>query len=396
MGMKYDFDQVIDRKNTNCSKWEFMRDVEKDAADDVLPFWLADMDFPCAQPVLAALHDRVDRQIFGYSKLATREYYQAVCGWYQRRYGWAIEPADMFYSPGVVPALGFLIDILTEPGDGIIIQRPVYGPFANAVESHGRRVVNNALLNRDGHYVMDFDDLADKARDPDTKLLILCSPHNPVGRVWCETELRELGRICMKNDITIIADEIHCDLVRRGIRHTPLAKAFPEYADRIIIATAPSKTFNLAGMQLANIIIHDENVKKKWTYQIKTRHGVWLPNALSIVAAQAAFSEGREWLEQVIDYLDANIRFIQSFLREHLPKAKFEPPEGTYLVWLDMRAYGYSPAGLYGKMIKEARIFVEDGAWFGAEGDGFLRLNCACPRVILQEGLERMARAINR
>ena len=393
--MKYNFDHFIDRKNTNCSKWEFMQEVEPEATDITLPFWLADMDFPCAQPILEALHKRVNQQIFGYSKLS-KDYFRVVCGWYQQRFGWDINTSDVFYCPGVIPAIGFLIEILTEPGDGIIIQRPVYSPFANAIESHGRKVVNNSLINQDGYYVMDFADLERKAKAPDTKLLILCSPHNPTGRVWQEDELKELGRICMKNDISIISDEIHCDLVRRGIKHTPLAKAISEYKNRIITATAPSKTFNLAGMQLANIIIHDAQIKQKWNYQIKTRHGVWLPNALSIVAAQSAFAEGVEWLEQVIDYLDANIRFIQKFLEEYLPKAKFMPPEGTYLVWLDMSAYGYSPEELYAMMIRDARIFIEGGTWFGKEGSGFLRLNCACTRDILQEGLSRMANVINR
>ncbi|MDW7650075.1 MAG: MalY/PatB family protein [Bacillota bacterium] len=392
--MGYDLNKFIDRSNTNSVKWEYMQNVDPQATADTIPLWVADMDFPCAEPIIKALHERVDRKIFGYSSHDHEDYYNAVRGWFQRRFDWDIDAADLVFSPGVVPAVGFLLDILTEPGDGVLIQRPVYHPFTRLIETRNRVLINNPLTNRNGYYEMDFADLERKVKDPRTKLMILCSPHNPVGRVWKEDELRTLGRICLDNDVFIISDEIHCDLVRRGVKHTPLETLFPEYRDRIITTTAPSKTFNLAGMQVSNIIIHAPKIRAKWQAYVKDQLGIMWPNTLSIVAAQAAYCQGEGWLEKVLDYVDGNLAFLQDFLEKHVSKARCSPIEGTYLAWVDFTDYGYSQDELIRRMYREAKVLVLDGTLFGEEGEGFIRINTACPRDILKEALERIAKIV--
>ena len=392
--MDYDFNQVVNRTNTNSVKWEFMHLFEPKATPDTIPLWVADMDFPCAEPIIKALHKRIDRKIFGYSTQNTGEYWRAVCGWYQHRFNWYVNSSDIVFSPGVVPAIGYLLEILTEPGDGILIQRPVYYPFTSKINAHNRIIINNPLRYQNGMYTMDFDDLAQKAADPKTKVMIFCSPHNPVGRVWHQDELKRLGQICLENDLIIVSDEIHFDLVRRGVTHTPLVTLFPEQKNRIITATAPSKTFNLAGLQLSNIIIHDKAIRARWDKFVRERLSINGPNALSIVAAQAAYTEGEEWLEEVLDYLDGNIRFMRTFLQKYLPQVVFPPLEGTYLAWLDFRAYGFSQKDLVKKIVHDAKVLIEDGTMFGEEGSGFMRVNVACPRSILEEALRRTANVL--
>jgi len=394
--LTYDFNVFVDRNNTNSAKWEFMQLMDPEATDSTLPLWVADMDFPCAKPILDALHERVDRQIFGYSAHNTGEYYRAVCGWYQHRFNWYVNSSDLVYSPGVVPAIGYLIEILTQPGDGIIIQRPVYYPFTNMINSHSRKIVNNPLVNHNGYYEMDFEDLENKAKNPNTKMLIFCSPHNPVGRVWKEEELKRLGQICLDNGLIIVSDEIHYDLVKRGLKHIPLVTLFPEHKNRIISCTAPSKTFNLAGMQLSNIVIHDEEIRNKWNEYVVGQLGIFMPNSFSIVAAQAAYTYGEDWLEQVIDYVDGNKHFVQEFLKEHLPKAKYSVPEGTYLLWVDLSDYGHTQEQLEKVIHRDSKVLTDMGVLFGEEGKGFIRLNAACTRAILKEALERIAGAVNK
>ena len=393
--MGLDLNKVVNRKKTHSVKWEYMHVMDPAIAEDTIPFWVADMDFPCAEPILTALHNRVDHQIFGYSSHDTVEFFQAVRGWYQKRFNWDVNKEDIVYSPGVVPAIGFLLDLLTKPGEGVIIQRPVYHPFTNLIESRNRVVVNNPLRCEDGIYTMDFEDLEQKARNPMTKIMILCSPHNPVGRVWRKEELITLGQICLENNVIIISDEIHYDLVRKGIQHIPLETLFPEQRNRIITTTAPSKTFNLAGMQLSNIIIRDNEIRESWALYVKGQLGIMGPTPLSIVATQSAYSEGEEWLEQVLDYLDENIEFMQTFIEQHLPKARCSPTEGTYLAWIDFSAYGYTQDELNKKIVREAKVLPQDGTLFGEEGEGFLRFNVACPRDILHKGLKRVATVLN-
>lgn len=390
--MIYDFESIIDRKNTNSLKWEFVSHAIEGAHPDALPLWLADMDFACAQPILDALHRRIDRKIFGYSDHHTDKYYDAVCGWFKRRFDWAIPPENIVVSPGVVPALCFLVRALTEEGQGIIIQQPVYYPFSEAIINNNRRVVNNSLINEDGHYTIDFEDLEQKAQDPENRLMIFCSPHNPVGRAWTPAELTIVADICRENNVILISDEIHCDIVRKGVKHTPIAKLTSN--DQIIVCTSASKSFNLAGMHHANIIIKSQDLRNRWYEEVHRRTLLIGPNTLGIVATQAAYTQGEEWLTQVNGYIDANLDYVAQYLKKNLPSVRYEVPEGTYLAWLDMRPLGYSHIELKALMLERANVALDEGPMFGEEGQGFMRINAACPRPILNECLKRMKLAL--
>ena len=387
--MIYDFDRTIDRNRTNSVKWEFVGRHVKGARSDALPLWVADMDFPCAQPIIDALHDRVDRLIFGYSDPYTDEYLSAVTGWFQRRFDWTVDPSRIVVAPGVVPAIGVILRTMTRPGDGVIIQRPVYYPFTNMIQANGRTVVNNPLLLDRGRYAMDFADLEAKAADPANTMMILCSPHNPVGRVWTPEELSRTAEICQKHGLVLVSDEIHGDLVRRGITHTPIAKV-TDY-DKLIVCTSASKTFNLAGLHVCNCIAADEEIRQAWQTEQNGRMGLFGANAMGIAATQAAYNYGEEWLEQVLDYLDANLNFMAEFIPDRLPKAAFAIPEGTYLPWIDLRGYGLSCTELEDRVLRRANVALDEGYIFGCEGEGFERINVACPRSILTDCLERMA-----
>jgi len=392
--MSYDFDRPVDRRGTGSIKWERMG-APGAAERGVIPLWVADMDLPSAAPILEALRARLEKDAFGYTEYG-EELREAARSWYRRRFGWEVASGDIFYSPGIVPALGFLIDILTEPGDGVIVQRPVYHPFANMIEGHGRRLVDNALVEEDGRYRMDLDDLRAKAADPRNKLVILCSPHNPVGRVWAEEELRAFGRICLDAGLVVLSDEIHHDILRRGVAHRPLEALFPEERPRIVTMTAPSKTFNIAGLQLSNVVIRDPEIQKRWKELVHGRLGLELPNAFAVAAARAAWESGEAWLEELKAYLDGNFAYLAGFLEKRLPRARLSPAEGTYLAWVDFRAWGFRRGELAAFALEEARVCVNDGAIFGPQGEGFLRLNLACPRAALAEALERLAAALER
>lgn len=386
--MKYDFDEIIDRKGTNSIKWECMTYNIEGSDEDTLPLWIADMDFACAQPIIDALHERVDRMIFGYSTFNSENYYKAVTGWFAKRFKWKVEHEDIFFSPGVVPALGALIRILTKEGEGVIIQRPVYYPFTNMIENNNRVIVNNTLINKNGKYFIDFDDLEEKAKKQSNRMMILCSPHNPVGRVWTEEELKKIGEICIKNDVFLISDEIHSDLIRKEKKHVPIAKIFNN--ENIITCTSPSKTFNLAGLQMSNIIITNDEIKDKWNKEVYDKLGLMGANPFGIVATQTAYEEGEEWLEQVLDYIDENLKFVDTYLKENMPKAKYIIPDGTYLAWIDLRGYDHNYKELKELMVKNAKLALDDGYIFGKEGEGFERINVACPRSILISCLDKM------
>lgn len=390
--MSYDFDQVIPRQGTHSVKWEFMPPIEGGKRDDLLPLWIADMDFPCAEPIIEALHARVDHKIFGYSTAYAEGYLSAVQGWFKNRFQWEFDIQDIQVAPGVVPALAVLVRSLTKPGDGIIIQQPVYYPFMEVIKHNGRRILDDALVEEDGFYTMDFEDLEKKAAKPDTSMIILCSPHNPVGRVWTEEELQELARICLENDVIIVSDEIHCDLIRKDAVHIPLSRINPD--ERIITCTAASKSFNLAGMQTSNIIIKSEETRKLWKEEIRDRCSLMGSNPLGLVATEAAYTKGGPWLEQVNEYIDANLSHVGDFLAEHLPEAVYRIPEGTYFAWIDLRKYGYSAKQLEHRMQQNAGVLLDEGYIFGEEGAGFERINVACPRSTLQECLVRMKGAI--
>ena len=385
--MNYNFDEWIDRRGTHAVKLEVLPEA---APEDVLSLWVADMDFPCAEPILTALHERIDRKIFGYTGYDNDEVKQAVYSWYQRRFGWEIDKSWMFFSPGVVPAIAFLINALTEEGDGIIIQKPVYYPFGAKIEANKRRVVNNPLIRTGDTYVMDYEDLDRKFADPTVKGMIFCSPHNPVGRVWTEDELKQLVAVARKYNKWIISDEIHCDLTRIGITHHPLMKVAPEYRDQIITCTAPSKTFNMAGMQFSNIIIPNPEYQKLWSGYIDARYSVAMCSPFGLTAIVAAYNEGEEWLEQVRAYIDGNITYIENFVKEHLPKAEMIRCEGTYLVWIDVRNYCNDKERLEEAMLKVAKIALDEGYIFGEEGVGYERINIATSRAVVEDCMKRM------
>lgn len=305
-----------------------------------------------------------------------------------------IDPKDIVLSPGVVPAIGYLIELLTSPGDGVIIQPPVYFPFSKMIKNHGRNIVENALLNDNGYYTMDYENLKNEAANPANKLLILCSPHNPVGRVWKKDELSRLIEICSQNNVRIISDEIHSDLIRKNVKHTSLELVNPSYKNSIITCTSPSKSFNLAGLQISNIIIHDAQIREDWVNYVNNTLAISDPTPFSQCAAQAAYEECSDWLSQLNAYIDDNIEYLLNFVRIKLPKAHVVPPEGTYLVWLDLSEYGYKNNELNDILIEKAKVLLENGTLFGKQGEGYMRVNVACPRKMLKEGLENIAKVL--
>lgn len=389
--MNYSFDQVESRLGTNSIKLEVL---PEGAPSDILSLWVADMDFPCAEPIIEALHARVDRKIFGYTLYDSERIKQAVFSWFHKRFNWDIDSSWMFFSPGVVPAFAMLINVLTEEGDGVIIQQPVYYPFIKKIEANNRTVANNPLIRKGNSYVMNYDDLKKKFANPKNKGMILCSPHNPVGRVWTEEELSKVAAIAKKHDKWIISDEIHGDLTRIGVQHHPLLKVAPEYRERIILCTAPSKTFNLAGMQFSNIIIPNPEYQQAWRKLADERLSLSICNPFGLEATIAAYTKGEEWLEQVRHYIDGNIRYIEEFVSTHLPEAQVIDCQGTYLVWLDVRNYCSDHQKLEHAMVHDAKVALDEGYIFGDEGIGYERINVATQRSTVVECMERMKRAL--
>ncbi len=388
--MEYNLDEIIDRKGTNSLKWEFMDHLSSRARETTLPSWVADMDFACPPAVIDALHRRVDRKIFGYSSHDTDRYWEAVTGWFSRRFNWKVRRQDLVIAPGVVPAIATLVKQLTGPGEGVIIQNPVYYPFARVISGAGRSVVNNPLVEEGGYYSMNFDHLEKLAREKSNTMMILCSPHNPVGRVWTREELIRVGKICLENGVILVSDEIHFDLIRENHRHLVLADLFPG-EDRIITCTAPSKTFNMAGMQCAHIVLPREDYRRAWMGE----RGHEMLNPLSIAAVEAAYTECDGWVDGINRYLDGNMAYIDRYVKERLPLARHRISEGTYLAWLDLRGYGLSPKELGDRMIEKGDVLFDMGEMFGPEGEGFLRINAACPRPLLEECMARMEKALS-
>lgn len=391
--MKYDFDEVIDRRGTNAIKWEpeLIEEHMGAKGEDLLPMWVADMDFKCPQSAINSMKKRAEHGIFGYSK-PLEEYYSALYYWYEKRYNWKIKSEWAINSPGIVPALNFIIRALTNQGDKVIIQQPVYYPFKKAIENNGRETVNNPLIMKDGKYVMDYEDLEEKAKDVNTKMIILCSPHNPVGRVWEKEELKKLGEICNKYNIVVVSDEIHSDLILPGNKHTTYGILGEEFENNAVICTAPSKTFNLAGLEISNIIIPNKEIKQKIQQEFeKSFMHSPTPNIFAIEAVPAVYSpEGEEWLEQLLIYLNANAEFIGDFVSENMPNVSYMKPQGTYLAWLDFREVEGHYKELERKIQEEAKVVLDGGSMFGVEGEGFIRINFACPRSLLKEGLIRI------
>ena len=400
--MNYNFDQPINRNQTNSYKWDFVKrggdKVYWDETDPtrhdkpVLPMWVADMDFPSPQPVVDAIASQAQMGIYGYA-YPSPAYYESVVNWMQRRHGWTIRNDWICFTPGVVPGLHLLIAAYVKPGEKVLIQPPVYYPFYIIMDSTDTITVTNPLIYENGRYSMDFEDLEKECANPDLKAAILCNPHNPVGRVWSREELQRFGDICLKHDVLVISDEIHGDLIFKGHDFTPFATLGPEFSDRSITCTAASKTFNLAGLQTSNMVIPNDDLRE--TFQAMCdRSGVFTLNMFGILSLEAAYNHGEEWLDQLMVYIADNFRCLESFFKAHLPEFPVIKTEGTYLVWIDFRPLGLDKDALEDLMMNEARIYFDEGYIFGPEGEGFERINIACPRSILVEALERIKAAV--
>lgn len=385
--MQSNFDTIICRQNSGCTKWDDV--VRLYGASDVLPFWVADMDFPAPPAVTEALAARVKHGVFGYPSPHSYAY-DAVAAWMADRHNWTVNQDWMVSTPGVVTALTLAVQTFTQPGDNIIIQPPVYPPFFSCITGNGRQVVENPLVYENGTYQIDFDDLAKKART--AKMLILCSPHNPVGRVWSRPELEKLLTICRENNVLLISDEIHGDLVYSGHRHIPAA-SLAGAGQQVITLTAPSKTFNTAGLYTSIAIIPDAKLRSEFANLLQ-RLSINKSNVFGITALEAAYRHGAPWLEELLVYLEDNACYLTEFIAAHIPELKADKPEATYLAWLDCRQLNLPQDKLVEFFAQEAKVGLNDGGAFGVQGNGFMRLNFGCPRSVLTEGLERIGRAV--
>ena len=379
--MKYDFGELLNSRGTNSYKWDSATDAE------VLPLWVADMDFRTSPAIIEALQRRVAHGIFGYTRVPDA-YYQAVTNWFARRHGWNIQREWMIYTSGVVPAVSAVIKALTVPGDKVLVQTPVYNCFFSSIRNNGCTLAASPLLRVGNTWQMDFEDLERKASDPDVKVFLLCNPHNPVGRVWTREELLKAGEICSRHGVTVVSDEIHCELVYPGHAYTPFASISGDFSAHAIVCISPSKAFNIAGLQIANIVVPDEEVRRKIDKAININE-VCDVNPFGVTATIAAYTEGEEWLNQLLVYLQANYKWMQDYCRTHLPDFPISDLEGTYLVWMDCSILHKTSDVLEQELLDESKLWLNAGTMYGAEGEGFMRWNIACPRSVLAEGLER-------
>ena len=386
--MQYNFDEIIPRRGTNCVKWDSME------SDDVLPMWVADMDFHTAPAIVKALQQRVAHGIFGYTHVPDA-YYEAVTNWFARRHQWQIQREWMIYIPGVVPALSAIIKALTVPGDKVLIQTPVYNCFFSSIRNNGCEIVTNPLLNANNTFTVNYEELEKKASDPKVKAMILCNPHNPAGRVWTREELTRIGEICIRHGVTVIADEIHCELVMPGHTYTPFASLSEEFLHHSMTCLSPSKAFNIAGLQIANIVCADAGMRAKIDKAVNINE-VCDVNPFGVIGTIAAYNEGEEWLLQLLDYLHRNYIYMKTFCTEHLPQFPISTLEGTYLVWMDCRALHMPSEELEQVLTREAKLRLNAGTMYGAEGEGFMRWNIACPQSVLSEGLKRFENFVTR
>lgn len=384
--MKYNFDEIIPRRGTNSYKWDTAEET------DVLPMWVADMDFRTAPAVVEALRKRVEHGIFGYTKVPSA-YYDAIIYWFGRRHHWTLRKEWIIYTTGVVPALSAVIKALTSPGDKVLVQTPVYNCFFSSIRNDGCELVVNPLVYEDGSYRIDFDDLEKKATDPKVKLFLLCNPHNPVGKVWTKQELTRLGEICIRNNVWVVADEIHCELVYSEHVYTPFASISEEFLMHSVTCTSPSKAFNLAGLQIANIISADIDVYMKIDKAININE-VCDVNPFGVEALMAAYNEGEGWLEELKSYLLANYNYLNTFFKEYLPEFPVMMLEGTYLVWVDCSVLKQSSKDIVEAILEKEKLWVNKGSLYGEAGEGFIRINIACPRQRLVEGLNRLKLAL--
>jgi cystathionine beta-lyase len=387
---KYDFETLINRKNTGSGKWDQMYKINPDISDDIVPLSVADMEFKTAPEIVEGLKKFLDETILGYTS-ATDDYYKSVIGWMERRHGFSPKGEWFVEMPGVVSALKCMVAALTEPGDSVLIMTPVYHPFRMVADTQGRKVVETELVAEGKTYNIDFDDFEEKARREDVKLFILCSPHNPVGRIWTKQELELICRICLENNVFVISDEIHFDLIMPGYKHVSLGAFEEKYLDNCAVCTAPSKTFNLAGLQTANIFIPDKDIRRR---VLKVR-GFGELNAVGYKACELAYNYCEGWLEQAIEVIDCNKKYVEEFITHNLPMVKVFELQATYLMWLDFNAFGMDHKELEKFMQDNAQLFLDEGYIFGKGGCGFERINIACPKWVIEAALDRLLKAFN-
>lgn len=388
--MAYNFDEIIERKDTDSLKYDFA--ARRGKPEGLLSLWVADMDFRAPQCVIDALTEKSAHGIFGYSE-SREDYVEVLQSWFSRRFNWQIQPEWLVKTPGVVFAICAAIRALTQKGDAVLIQQPVYYPFTESITVNHRTLVVNELIFDGSGYTVDYEDFEQKIVQHNVKLFILCNPHNPVGRVWTRKELVHMGDICVKHGVTVISDEIHADFVYPGHKHTIFASLKPEFEDITITCTAPTKTFNLAGLQISNIFVSNRTIRSRIRQEIN-RCGYSQLNVMGLVACKAAYTKGEDWLEALKDYLAENLKLLRSFLVANIPQIKLIEPQGTYLVWLDCTSLGLSDKALDEFIIHRAKLWLDAGTMFGQGGSGFQRINIACPRSLLQQALEQLARGL--
>lgn len=386
---QYNFDKIIERRGTASLKYDFA--LRRGRPADVLPFWVADMDLPVADEITEALTARARHGIFGYTETA-EEYFNAVSGWYAKNFGWQTKEEELTKTPGVVFALAMCVQAYTAPGESVLINQPVYYPFSEVIEDNGRRIVSVPLRSDGGRYRLDFEAIETAIVKNKVKLYLLCSPHNPVGRVWTKDELQTLGDICLRYGVVLVSDEIHSDFVWSGSKHTVFAALGEAYAQSSVICTAPSKTFNIAGLQVSNIFIKNKELRRRFRRAVNAA-GYSQMNTMGLTACQAAYTSGANWLVQVRRYIYDNLLFTKKYLEEQLPQISTCIPEGTYLMWLDCRGLGMPAKEREQWLWHEAKLWLDSGGIFGPEGENFERINVACPRAVLLQGLEQLKRA---
>lgn len=383
--MKYDFDKIIDRAGTDSAKWQ--------AKDGELPMWVADMDFTCAPEILAAIQKRLDHPVFGYCTLPS-EWQNSICSWWYRRHGVKFKPEWLTFCSGVVPAIASIIRKFSSPGDKILVQSPVYHAFFNLITNNGRQISDNELIYSSQEYEIDFADLESKLKDPLTRIMLLCNPHNPIGKIWSKEELEKIAKLCYENDVLLVSDEIHCDIVDPGLNYTPIALLDEKYTQNCIICISPSKSFNIAGIQSAAVVTPNANFKKLIERAFKN-DGIAENNVFSAVSTIAAYNDSETWLDELRKYLYANKIFTQEFLQREIPSIKLTSSNATYLLWLDCSQICDDSTKLQKFLRSKFGLWVSDGRAFGGNGNLFLRLNIACPRELLQDGLERLKKGVN-
>lgn len=385
----YDFDTITDRRDTDCLKYDFAK--ERKGRDDLLPLWVADMDFRLPEEILEDLRVRIDHGIFGYTDPGN-SYYDALALWTEKHYGYRVDRKWVTIAPSVVYALASCVRAYTDPGDKVLIQQPVYYPFGEVIRDNDRVLVDSPLKEIEGHYEMDFSDLEEKLSDKELKLFILCNPHNPVGRVWTREELLQVVVLCVKHDVILVSDEIHCDFIYPGYEFTSALSMGTGYRDHLLVLHSPTKTFNIAGLQIANAIIPDKNLREKYK-RVNAANGYSQANILGLKALEAAYTKGERWHKELLQYLKGNVEFVKDHIRKYLPELRLIEPEGTYLLWIDFSGLGLTDDELETLITDRAHLWLDPGAIFGPETAQFERFNIACPRKTLEQAFKQLKEA---